>query len=225
MTKEIPIVPTQVIENFLTDEEIDIINGELNETPDAHNPVVVDGVTERVMESIFWKDKLPKSEKIIREKMKAQFGEDLYVGIADVLRAYVPYGVHTDGIFGEYGIDDNHYGAYTCVLPLDNYNSSTIVFDQYYHKTKLIYDWIRDTNAQPIDKIDEETYKKYFSHIVEYTDFFRYISIETFFPWKKGSLLAASRYKFHTSDNFLANGITEKRAIIMWTALPYESKS
>lgn len=232
MTKEAPIVPTKIIENFLTDEEIDIINAEINASPDAHNPIVINGVTERVMESIFWRSKeppyqskLPKSEKIIRDKMKVLFGEDLHIAIADVLRAYVPYGIHTDGVLGEYGIDENFYGAWTCVVPLDNYDSNTIIFDQHYDKTKLIYDWINEKNPEVLDVIDDETYKKYFTHMHEYTDFFKYISIEIVFPWKKGSMLAASRYKFHTSDNFIANGITQKRGIIMWTSFPYDKNS
>lgn len=219
-----PIVPTQIIDNFLTDEEIDIINEEIAAHPEGHAPVIVEGVTERVIESIFFADydfRLPKSTEIIKRKMAKQFGEDLHISTCTVLNAYDPYKMHTDGIYGEFGIDESNYAAWTCVLPLDNYDSHTIVFDQSYEHTKIISDWIRDTNAQPIDIIDDETYQKYFTH--EMREFMRYVSIETIFPWKKGSLLVASRYKFHTSDNFIANGITCKRGIIMWTTLPHEN--
>lgn len=220
----LPVVPTQIIENFLSDEDIDIINSEINDNPQACNPIIINGKTERIMESIFADTTdfyLPKSTELMKKRMADKFGDDLYIGVCNVLRAFDPYQTHTDGIYGNFGIDDNHFGAYTCVLPLADYNSNTIIFDQMYEKTKIPDDWIRDTNAQPIDAIDDETYEKYFSH--EKRDLMRYFSIETIFPWKKGNMLVASRYKFHTSDNFLANGLTEKRAIIMWTALPLNS--
>ena len=40
------------------------------------------------------------------------------------------------------------------------------------------------------------------------------------FKWKKGSMFAAPRFRFHTSDNFLANGLTRKQAIVAWTSIP-----
>ena len=43
------------------------------------------------------------------------------------------------------------------------------------------------------------------------------ISIETIFPWKKGSLLIFDRGKLHCSDNFLANGLPSKRGFVIWT--------
>ena len=218
-----PVVPTKIIENFLSDDDIDIINNEINDNPNCRGPIVINGKTERIMESIFadtTDSYLPKSSELIKTRMSDKFGPDLYIGVCNVLNAIDPYKTHTDGIYGQYGIDQGHFGAYTCVLPLDTYDSHTIIFDQSYEKTKIPDDWIRDSNAQPLDAIDDETYEKYFTH--ERRELMRYFSIETVFPWKKGDLLVASRYKFHTSDDFKSRGIPVKRAIIMWTALPLE---
>lgn len=217
-----PIVPTKIIDNFLTDEEVEIIKAELSENPESRNVIKTEGMTERVAtENIFFDNDnftLEKSAKIIKSKMIEHFGAELHIATCDVLNAYDPYKIHTDGVYGEYGIDERNYGAYTCVLPLDDYDSHTIIFDQSYEKTKAIWDWINETDAKVIDSIDDQAYQKYFSH--ERREVMRYVSVETVFPWKKGSLLVASRYKFHTSDNFIANGIMFKRGIIMWTTLP-----
>ena len=206
MIKNPLIVPTKVIDNFLTDEEIDIINIEIKSAPEYHNPVVVDGVTERIMEHLNFDDpKFAKSKAILESKMKATFGDELYVGVYNVLNAFVPYRCHTDGLFNQFGISDTHYGAYTCVIPLDNYDSTTIIFNEYYDKSKLISDYVTDTGAQPKTDITPEIMEKYFTH--EHISYLQYMSIETIFPWKKGSLLAASRYKFHTSDDFPSHGV------------------
>jgi hypothetical protein len=219
MIKNPTIVPTKVIDNFLTNEEINIINAEIEATPECRNSIIVDGVTERIMENQdFNNPAFAKTKYIIETKMKDTFGDDLYIGVCNVLNAFVPYRTHTDGIFSEFGISDTHYGAYTCVLPLDNYNSNTFIFNEYYDKSKLISDYVRDTGAGPQSDITPEIMKKYFTH--EDISYMKYMSIETIFPWKKGSLLAASRYKFHTSDDFPTHGVPMKRAIIMWTAYP-----
>ena len=67
-------------------------------------------------------------------------------------------------------------------------------------------------------RIDQATVDKYFSHISR--EFLDYLTIQAVFPWVKGTLFASSRQRFHTSDNFLANGLTYKRAILAWTAMP-----
>jgi hypothetical protein len=96
-------------------------------------------------------------------------------------------------------------------------DSHTIVFNEQ-DEVKVPEAYFKKTT--PFDKhtINQETYQKYFSHVPY--DSFRWLSIEDIFKWEKGSLFAASRFKFHTSDNFLANGVKNKRAIIAWTSVP-----
>ena len=82
---------------------------------------------------------------------------------------------------------------------------------------KDINDYIKKMPHYNPPRIDAETYRKYFSHIP--ADVFNWLTIEDIFKWKKGSMFAAARFKFHTSDNFLANGIPSKRALIAWTRI------
>ena len=219
MTENLPILPTKIFDNFLTNEEIAIINAEITATPKFHTPIIKDGVIERVMQHIEFDDpRFKRTTEIIRPKMKEAFGPELYIGVCNVLNAFVPYRLHTDGIYGEFGVDQENYAAYTCVLPLDDYDSKTFIFNETYDKSKMIHDYVRDNNAQPNPDITPELMEKHFTH--EDITYMQYVSIETVFPWKKGSLLVASRYKFHTSDDFSSHGIPMKRAIIMWTAYP-----
>lgn len=215
-----PLVPTRIIDNFLTEEEADEIVAFMDSRPEETlgKSYYMDNQVESIITNLTINSNL--SEKI-KLKMHGVFGPDLNIAEMHGLLAVIPYRMHTDGIYGEYGIDDLNYGAYTVVIPLETCNSHTIIFDQYYAKTKGIQDWISEFNPPVLNKITEEEIEKYFTN--EVPQHLKYLSIETIFPFKKGSLLAASRYKFHCSDNFHKNGVQTKKALIMWCSLPFKS--
>ena len=153
--------------------------------------------------------------KLFREKLDKHFDPRLKVGEFHILEARYPYKAHTDGVKGEYLLDDEHYGAWTLVIPLETVDSHTILFHQHSYDSKMIAPFIAQNPK--LNAIDDDTYQKYFTH--EVRDTMDYFSIEEIFPWKKGSCFAMSRYKWHTSDNFYPKGII-KRALIAWTVMP-----
>jgi hypothetical protein len=106
--------------------------------------------------------------------------------------------------------------AWTFIIPLDNYDSSTLVFAQQHDTIKTLDRWIAETGAEPHD-IDDELHQRYLTH-VDRLDL-RYLDVEDIFPWRKGSLFAASRRKFHTSDDFPSRGLRVKRAIVIWSTV------
>lgn len=214
------LVETKIIENFFNDDELRF----LETTPDRHPnlqwghekdepQISPDFVTRRVFGLL--DSRYEEENRLLREKLDKHFDPRLKVGAFHILEASYPYKAHTDGIKGQYLIDDDHYGAWTLVIPLETFDSHTIVFNQHSYDSKMIHPFM-EKNPK-LNAIDEDTYQKYLSH--EWREAMDYFSIETIFPWKKGSCFAMSRYKWHTSDNFYPKGII-KRALIAWTVLP-----
>ena len=86
---------------------------------------------------------------------------------------------------------------------------------RYFMKTTMGQCGIGIVGDNP-SRIDAATKLKYFSHVPG-NDPLDWLTIEDIFKWKKGAMFAADRFKFHTSDNFIANGVASKRALIAWT--------
>jgi len=221
------IVPSRIIENFFDEEEVEFLKSIPEKYPEFNHAYYGSerGNDNTVLErKIFAFNEDPnqipdlyKSVNIIKNKVKKHFGETIVMGQAQILTAYYPYGIHTDAVYGEYGIDENHYGAWTLIIPLDDYNSSTVLFNEHSKNSKFLSDYVE--NNPVIDTISDEFYNYYLNH-TEYKHGVRHISLEKVFDWKTNVCFAASRYKFHTSDNFPAHGVKYKQAVIVWTALP-----
>lgn len=221
------IVPTKIIENFFTEEEISIINSYPLKFPERNgkSPASESWMPKDFIEKeIFAFNDEPEyalANQILRKKIDKHFGTDVIIGGWHILTSYWPYRAHGDAVYGEYGIDDFNYGAWTLIIPLDDYPSSTIVFNEYSFHTKFLPLWCR--NRPPKYAIDKEMQEKYLS--LESQETVDRLSIEYIFNWKRNLCFAASRYKFHGSDNFYKNGVPFKRGIIVWTALPNDSTS
>lgn len=221
------LVPTKTIPNFFTEEELEIIESypkkypELNGKSMASEPWMDPNFVEREIFAFNDDSKYTKANNILRQKVNQHFGTDVIIGGWHILTAYFPYRAHGDAVYGEYGIDDYHYGAWTLIIPLDDYPSATILYNEHSFHTKFIPLWAR---GQPVkNAIDEETRLKYLT--LEAKETVDKLSIEEIFHWKRNTCFAASRYKFHGSDDFYGHGVPFKRGIIVWTALPNDSKS
>jgi hypothetical protein len=216
-------IDTRTIENFLNSTELSIIENhvKLNCQPwENWNPA--DNESGKIMSSYYYvfnyyseTNKLIKD--ILQPKLDKEFGPDLHIQQIHIFDSFDPYKIHSDvdsaGEFPTFA----PYPAWTFIIPLFDVESYTIVFNEQNNLKEPEY-YFKKTKPFNSFSIDLITYKKYFSHIPY--SYFRWLSIEDIFKWRKGSLFAASRYKFHTSDNFLANGVSNKRAIIAWTSLP-----
>lgn len=218
------IVDTVHIENFLSDEEIDYIEnivGSSGYEPYKYSTVDGSPLTEIQSFDLYTDLYFAGVRDILLPKLQKTLSKDLNVNASHILTSFTPYKLHTDGGL-EYGIDHvNFYGSWTCVVPFETCNSQTISFNEYFEGEKSLQAWFNEMKPEKKCVIDDETYQKYFTHIPRH--FIDYFSIESIFNWKKGDLWAASRYKFHTSSNYLNQNMTSKRGLIMWTTLPYQT--
>jgi len=216
-------IDTRTIQNFLSDDEIEYIENFVmtsNEPWENWNPTDVEGV--KVMSGHYYvfdyyDEKNSSIKNILQPKFDKEFGKDLHIQQIHIFDSFDPYKIHSDVDSAGDVVKEAPNPAWTLIIPLFDVLSHTIVFNEqseikspeHYMKTHKPYD-------KPT--IDYNTYVKYFSH-TPYS-YYDWLSIEDIFQWKKGACFAASRFKFHTSDNFLAHGIKNKRALIAWTSLP-----
>lgn len=220
------VLPTRVIKNFFRHEDLQYIKSlpfllsELNHATYTDPNMEFRPYHGKVVRRYLAFDDDPSYSKvmhILREAVEKNFGSHIKIGNCHILTAFYPYATHTDAVFGEYGIDEKHYGAYTLIIPLGTFESSTIVFNETSDKTKVIEVWKQDKEI--IDKIPDDFYEKYLTH--DARENMRYLSVEKVFDWKENQCLAMSRYKFHGSDDFYGHGVPYKQAVIMWTYAAY----
>lgn len=226
----IPIVDTKVIKNFLSEEEVDIILKEYEYTNTIRelNPFYRDGVLQNLTQGIICGNgvevkSFKKTIDIVKTKLLKEYSNNIEIATMHILKSYQPYKCHTDAEYKQAKVDEYHYGAYTFVIPLETVDSYTIVFNEYFDNGKLLDEWLSENpDIKPKDLISDEIYNKHLS--AEYKEYMRYLSIDTIFPWTKGSCLGMSRYKFHGSDNFPLI-MESKLGIIVWSVFNYGPKS
>lgn len=221
---------TTIIENFLTEEEINEIERLFRLNDDLYIEKEKMGIKMSdthlhsevsEMRSIYWypgQSTIATIHSLVNKKIKDAFGNNIQCNDWHILNAYRPYDIHSDSLDDDVPatfIPDNTKYAWTFLIPLGNYNTNTIVLNEESYDTKNFRRWIKRTNAPIKDVIDDETYEKYFTH--QNREDIRYVSIDTIFPWKKGTLLAMNRHRLHLSDNFYKKGVFEKRALISWS--------
>jgi 2-polyprenyl-3-methyl-5-hydroxy-6-metoxy-1,4-benzoquinol methylase len=162
-----------------------------------------------------------KITKILSDKLSQYFSREIICDDWHILNSFQPYDIHADGF------ELNHPGthlsegweyAYTFLIPLDTYDTNTIVFDQESYTYKGGHNWLSHDKPELLDVIDDDIYKKYFNHCNR--EIVRHLSIDTIYKWEKGGLLAASRNALHASDNYLNNHVLEKRALVGWSRKP-----
>jgi hypothetical protein len=223
------LIDTRTIKNFLSEEEIIEIEDMHNKgmttlNVDINKTEIGIFKMANIWDFRIYNDIHARLKEILLPKLQQHFHKDIYVDDCHILESFHPYSIHTDASSEpevEYTINpgEGMTPAWTFIIPLADYNSNTIIFDQETLNIKSVNTWIEQTNPPILNSISGETFDKYLKKVVV-TKAVPYLSIEQIFLWKKGDLSAASRAKFHTSDYFPDNGITTKRAIVMWTSLP-----
>jgi len=213
--------PHKIIPNFLDAGELDIIQQTVVDSADPDS-IHYDHGTGADHNAVIYPffDWIPKFRivfKILLPRLRLHFGDQIKLDTSHVLDARSPYGIHTDVASGGYEVNSDRDAAWTFIIPLEDYNSHTIVFKQGHEHIKTVMDWVQATDP-PEHAIDDEFHQRYLTH-VDRQDL-RYLTPEAVFPWRRGHLFAADRRCFHVSDNFPANGLFNKRAIIIWSTVP-----
>ena len=213
-------IDTRTIDNFLSSEELATIEEMVMKIVPHENFNVTPGGGQVKSGDYYvfdYYDPAFQSIKhILDPKLSAEFGPNLFMEQIHIFDCVDPYRVHSDIANGGKKSPVHTDPAWTLIIPLEDFDSSTVVFEEG-SNIKDPYDYIKSIPPYDPPRIDAETYRKYFSHIPAHV--FNWLTIEDIFKWKKGSMFAADRFKFHTSDNFIGNGVASKRALIAWTRL------
>ena len=212
------------INDFLTNDELDFVRDRILGTITGDpNYSYVTGPNAPMVHSanyyIFdpFDPKYNDVMSILLPKFQKEFHPELFIKQIHILDSIDPYRVHSDVESGYHKSPKPITHAWTFIIPLEDYDSHTIVFNEG-SEIKDLGSYIESTEPYKHNTIDTDTYNKYFTHIPR--SCFRWLTIDKIFKWKKGAIFAAPRFRFHTSDNFLANGLTNKRAIVAWTSIP-----
>jgi hypothetical protein len=212
---------SQTIPHFLSDQELEtierVVEQNRTEVNTYYDTTHSSGHNAVTYGFFLWMETYKEIREILLPKLQARFSNNLQLDTTHILNAYVPYGIHTDVISGGFDPDGPSHAAWTFIIPLEDYNSNTVVFKQGHETIKTVDKWVQAVGPE-MHEINDQFHQKYLTH-TDRLDL-RYLTPEAVFPWKKGSLFAADRRKFHTSDDFPAHGIQCKRAIVIWSTIP-----
>ena len=67
-------------------------------------------------------------KEILHNRIQAWLGPDVYIPHCHVLDSHYPYGIHTDA--QQAGFTFAPHPAWTVIIPLEDYNSKTYVFNE-----------------------------------------------------------------------------------------------
>jgi hypothetical protein len=156
-------------------------------------------------------------------KVQNIFGDHVRLLFGSYLNEIAPWTVHSDYYSKAIG---EPYMAFLIPLSVNNNieladQTNTIVFneiDTYVDvspkdKTGAGSNWmqnesIKENNAMPY-------YEKHLSHLTD--DQLQRVTVQNVLNWKLGSVIYWDEKLLHSSDNFLANNLKSKQAIVMHT--------
>jgi len=183
------------IENFLNEKEVVFIEtiGEKipKQTPESGFDAHTNGFDYKLI------------KKIIDEKLKRIFG-NFNVKDCMILEETNPWDIHTDFDKG----DNDPY--YACLIPLnfENKITHTVIFNEQ-AKNK------EDISNLPVAQIPlDDDILSTLEHCD--ADKLQKVSLFAKFKWQRGFLIAWDRLLLHTSDNFIKNGMTCKKALVLF---------
>jgi len=142
-------------------------------------------------------------EKILQTQI------DVHVGM--FLKEDVPWYIHTDYIKG----DDDPGQAILVpleILPSFEHATHTLIFNEECKTT--FTDFVNTTH--PVENNAGNIFDEHYSHgnIKE----LEHVSVKMICRWEPGSIIYWDRTLLHASDNFLKNGVTEKRALVLFAS-------
>jgi hypothetical protein len=114
------------------------------------------------------------------------------------VKLFLPWDIHSDYFKNE--CRDNHLPYYNFLIPLDDVNSRTVIFDQTTNDSPDFY--LYKMNNQPIDNpVDQEFWNENLSMCWPHDR--PYVSLRAWLPsQRRGQLLGFPSKYFHSSDNF-----------------------
>ena len=202
-------------ENFFTDDELDFITQTIYDFNQNYTNYENDKLFADYYTFGYYSKEFGEIKNLFDKKFSEVTDKKIIIDHSHIFHSKRPYTVHTD--YFQRRLYKNLIPAYTIIIPLENYNSHTLVFNQHSEIKSMDEFILKEHPPELKNHVTDEDYKKYLTHCLY--DIMKYLSIKEIFPWRKGSIHMCDRRYFHASDNYLANGIKVKRAIVMWTSL------
>lgn len=153
-----------------------------------------------------------KIRELLEPKFDQLFADKQTVLHSHILESIIPYQLHTD--YYHHHDNEQQIATYTILIPLQNYDSKTVVFNEYLENSNEFEKFKQNNLAYQNLQIDPKFCSDRLNHL--YPKDLKYLTIKETFDWNKGDFFAVDRRYFHCSDNFNKRGIDKKLGIVMW---------
>lgn len=131
-----------------------------------------------------------------------------------ILDSRLPWDVHNDYVIE---CSQSQLKPYCVVMiPLDTTPAKTIFFNQSAEYKE--FGRYKEEHSPIANHVPHESWNSMLGHCRVKDRF--WLSIDQVYDWKQGDLIIFDRRQWHSSDNYPANGIEQKRAIILFTSYP-----
>lgn len=134
-----------------------------------------------------------------------------------ILDSRLPWDVHNDYVIE---CSQSQLVPYCVVMiPLDTTPAKTVLFKQGAEYKE--FGRYKDEHPPIPDHVPHEAWNGMLGHCRVKDRF--WLSIDQVYDWQQGDLVVFDRRQWHSSDNFVSNGLDNKRAIILFTSYPDSS--
>jgi hypothetical protein len=148
----------------------------------------------------------PFIKKRVLNKIQKHLQDELKLYHGMYLREFKPWEIHTD-----YKKNDTNPGLAVLIpLHVDPINTHTVIFNEECFDMFTLY----MTHHDKLENNATDLHNTLMSH--QPLEHLEYVSLMMAIPWNPGSVIYWDRKLLHSSDNFIAAGITEKHALVMF---------
>lgn len=186
------------VENFITEQEISVLLKFYATLPKTLNT----GRDKNAWTTGFPIKSIPL--KNFKSRVQKVFGKCNFT-VSMFLQEFKPWIVHSDW----FKQDNKPYYAFLVPLEFGDKVTHTIVFNE----LGVHVDWRQKLTE---DKGHDYTKKELELLSHESADMLRKISVDKFYKWNKGELIAWHRKLLHCSDNFAVGGLEQKTALVVF---------
>lgn len=158
------------------------------------------------------RDQLDSVFSLFKDKLTTVL-DPFVIEKGQILESHLAYDLHTDYYVKVDHVAEELEGVpyYTLLIPIADYNSHTVVFEQSAdYNDFYLY---KERNPVLENYISDEDWGKYCSHC--WADDQQYVTLDRACAWQEGKLIGFDRRRFHCSDNFTEK-LEQKRAFVLW---------
>ena len=220
----VDLLPSIHVPNFLTHSEVDNLALWIQECSQKNSHIgrikgdrfegklIANYHQWKYYDSNIWSSKI---RDLLEPKFQQLFPEYQTIFHSHILESIIPYQLHSDYYHNDAAVQ---ISKYTILIPLHDYDSNTVVFNEYLEDTNEFEQLKRHRDPYTELKIDPKFCANHLSHL--HPKDLKYLSLKETFKWNKGDFFAMDRKYIHCSDNFNKKGIDKKLGIVIWTGIP-----